>query len=201
MCSGRDVRVSVEGNKLEIETQLSALEVKVPQFLVATNCDDDRFRKLHTPPAERFKFSLPADVIPGGKHTMLVDPSGEFFGIKLQKLSKFQNQVMVQSKRSRETDKLREEEIKKKLQIGTQFLDDGAKKLFYESKLKELLDKTGYRSELDLAGERYRDGDSSFIRIEDEDARALLKQRLNIDDDVFSESEHNDDDSEIYSFD
>jgi len=144
MCSGRDVLVSVEGNFLEFEVQFSALEKNVPQFLVATNCGDDRFKKLHTPEAVRFKYPLPADVIPNGKHTMLVDPSGEYFGIKLQKISKFQNQVMVQSKRSLEKEKVREEEIKKKLQLGTQFLDDKVKLSVLQNQLRELLEKNDF---------------------------------------------------------
>jgi len=142
MCEGRDVNVSIKEDQLALEVRLAPLAKNSQQYLVEANCDAGALAKgLKSPPLEEFRFPLPKDVLPGGKHKLIEDPSEQYFGIRMQKMAEFKQKALVTSERSKEKKRMEmaEEQVKKK--IATQILDEEAQYLYCQKLMQEIADK------------------------------------------------------------
>jgi len=118
------------------------------QYLVEANCEVGALAKgLKSPAMEEFRYPLPKDVLPGGKHKLIEDPSEQYFGIRLQKRAEFKQKALVTSERSKEKRRmeLAEEEVKKK--IATQILDEEAQFQYCQKMIKEISEKRKAKEE------------------------------------------------------
>jgi hypothetical protein len=77
-------------------------------------------------------------VIPEGQHRILVDVTGRYFGINLQKKAEFKNQSLVESSRTKYLDKQNKLVDQKAREFASLCLDKGAQKAAALKLLKEL---------------------------------------------------------------
>lgn len=139
MCSGRDVNISIKENYLSLEVQLAPLQKNSQQYLVESNCEPGALVKgIKSPSVEEFRFELPKEVIPNGRHELIQDPSESYFGIRMQKKAEFAKKSMVTSSRSKEKQDREEAEARAKNRLANQFLDDEAKLAYCEKFMQEM---------------------------------------------------------------
>jgi hypothetical protein len=89
----------------------------------------------------RFKLPLPKDILSEGKHTVLVDATGQYFGIVAQKRSSFLDQSMLMSARTQQIAKADAALERKKIQMSEKFEDDELEAEYCRRKLKAIEEK------------------------------------------------------------
>lgn len=142
MCEGRDVNLSIKENYLSLEVQLAPLQKNSQQYLVESNCAAGALIKgVKSPGVEEFRFELPKEVIPDGKHELIQDPTDAYFGIKMQKKSEFTRRAMVTSARSKEKQAQDEADARAKARLANQFLDDEAAYAYCQKFMQEMEEK------------------------------------------------------------
>lgn len=85
----------------------------------------------------RFSYPLPSDVLPEGKHHILVDASDQYFGMNAQKRSQFVNQALLTSERTKQINLTNARADKEKEKISRLFVDDIARELACKKMLLE----------------------------------------------------------------
>ncbi len=89
----------------------------------------------------RFKLPLPKDILSEGKHTVLVDATGQYFGIVAQKKSSFLDQSMLMSARTQQIAKADAALERKKIQMSEKFEDEELEAEYCRRKLKAIEEK------------------------------------------------------------
>lgn len=97
--------------------------------------------------------------MPGGKHALLIDPTEEHFGIRLQKESSFSHKSMVKSARSKEKQRIAKAEEKLKLQIASKILDEEAQYEYCKKMLDEIEKRKKFAKNIDDTNEVHEGGD------------------------------------------
>ncbi len=86
----------------------------------------------------RFHYPLPSNVIPGGKHYLLVDPTDRYFGINLQKNVEFKRQTLIKSSRTKHLEDKKNLMIKNKNLLASKYQDKEARREAALAILKEM---------------------------------------------------------------
>jgi len=144
----------------------------VQDYLVETNCDKGALAKsMKSPELEQFQYPLPREVLSGGQHRLLVDPTEQYFGIRLQKKSIFSNRALVTSMRSREIQREKQAEEEQKKKFANQILDEEAQYQFCQKMLDQLNDKRKLKrkKEEQLEEEKQREDFAVEIQYDDDD--------------------------------
>lgn len=89
----------------------------------------------------RFTYPLPRDALSNGKHKLLEDPSGQYFGMVLQKKAEFKQKTLVMSERSRQKKRKEEAEAEVKRNHANQLLDEEAEFEYCQKMLKQIAKK------------------------------------------------------------
>jgi len=147
-CDGRDVDVTIQGDYLNISIKKAPLMKHSQQYLVESNCGEGTLVKnLTSPPLEVFQYPLPHNVAIGGTHEILQDPSGLYYGIKLQKKTEFSKKSMVVSARTKEINMKEMLEEEQKIKLAQRVLDEEAQ-YTYCKRMVEMMESKKLEKEL-----------------------------------------------------
>lgn len=94
----------------------------------------------------RFKLPLPKDILSEGDHHVLVDATGQYFGIVAQKKSSFLDQSMLKSARTQELAKSNASLARMKFQMSEKFDDEEQEAEYCRKRLQAFEEK---KSQLD----------------------------------------------------
>lgn len=109
----------------------------------------------------RFSYPLPSDVLPEGKHHVLVDASGQYFGMNAQKRSQFVNQALLTSERTKQINLTNARADKEKEKISRLFVDDIARELACKKMLLEFEERRLAKAKMDEAQKKIKDAEDA----------------------------------------